>query len=1151
MEYLYQLSAADGADQTRDVDEGRPANDLRNGEPLGEMGLVMQKDFDWKAQTGAPDDPQPGNIPGGSRDVLRGADFNAASNNVDATGSLIGFGADSGGWNVSNGRLEVSPTALGGDAASVFYVDSYLPVYYEVQATINAAKPLAGSKSNAYLIFDYVSPTDFKFAGINISTNKIEMGHRTATDWVVDVQTPAQVKPDQDYNLLLSVNGLIATLVIDNAQLFSFAYAATVDEFGVTRGLNRGMVGLGAQNSSARIDNLAVQVLPAQYTLVESETFNDGVADRFTSLKTGSWTIQNGVYIGTPAVGETRAFSDVGILIATPYVFKFGALLNTTTVAGIVFDQYSADDFKFAAISVETNQIILGHNTARGGLRIDANIAATLIAGQNYQLDVSLKGTGASVALNGAAMIAFVYNASTVDGKLGLFTERGTASFDSVSLTTNDLAYQRYVPVAMDDALSGNEDTPIQITAAQLLANDSDRDNDPLSVTNVTQPSHGTVTAAAGGGWIYMPAANYFGTDAFSYTITDGREGTAIAFVLLTIASVNDIPVPGSNALSTNEDTAVQFTAAQLLANDTDADGDILSVSSLAQPAHGVVTANATGGWTYTPSLNYNGADSFGYTVTDGKGGLATASITVTIATVNDAPMAGNNTLLLNEDTSIQFTAAQLLANDTDVEGDVLSVTAVTQPGHGAVSANAGGGWTYTPVANYNGTDSFSYSISDGKGGVASASVIVTIASVNDAPVAGNSAMSTNEDVALQISAAQLLANDTDVDGDVLTITGITQPSHGAVTANGAGAWIYTPAANYFGSDSFTYSISDGKGGASSASVTLTIVSVNDAPVAGNNTLTTNEDTSVAVTAAQLLANDSDVDGDVLSVTAVTQPGHGAVTANAGGGWIYTPAANYNGADSFTYTVSDGKGGVTSASVNVTIVAVNDAPVTAADTFTTDKNTAITITAAQLLANDRDVDGDAISVTSVTQPAHGVLTQTTTGIWNYTPVAGYAGTDVFTYTVSDGKGGAGTGQASIKVRQTYSATPNLALADNATTRTTITVSDIATVRDINVRLSLTHPALNQLSVYMVGPTGLRIQLIGSLIGANLSSTTLDDEATTLVSAGSAPYTGVFRSIGNLTLFEGTQLNGTWTLEVTDSTRGSTGTLSNWAFFVEV
>jgi hypothetical protein len=132
----------------------------------------------------------------------------------------------------------------------------------------------------------------------------------------------------------------------------------------------------------------------------------------------------------------------VNIHVAPDYILRFGATLKTTTFAGIIFDQYSADDFKFAAISVETNQVILGHYTARGGLKIDAALARTIVSGQDYDLEVSLKGTTASVSLNGQAVAGFVYNAVTVDGSFGVFAERSAASFDKVTLFTNDLAFR-------------------------------------------------------------------------------------------------------------------------------------------------------------------------------------------------------------------------------------------------------------------------------------------------------------------------------------------------------------------------------------------------------------------------------------------------------------------------------------------------------------------------------------------------------------------------------------------------------------------------------------------------------------------------------------------------------------------------------------
>jgi len=176
--FLYKLSESQGADPTRaaDVDIFSETRAARNGEPDGEIGLVMQKDHGlWQKQTGGPTDPQPGNIPGGARDVKRTADFNSGPDGA--------FHIDSGVWNVNGGRLEVAPEILGGDAVSVFYIDDYLPQYFEIKAMINGGKPIAGLKSNAFLIFDYYGPTDFKYAGINISNDKLEMGYRDETGW--------------------------------------------------------------------------------------------------------------------------------------------------------------------------------------------------------------------------------------------------------------------------------------------------------------------------------------------------------------------------------------------------------------------------------------------------------------------------------------------------------------------------------------------------------------------------------------------------------------------------------------------------------------------------------------------------------------------------------------------------------------------------------------------------------------------------------------------------------------------------------------------------------------------------------------------------------------------------------------------------------
>ncbi len=172
-EFLYALSRAQGADATLSEQNGA-ATAARNGEPFGEIGVVTQKDDAWGDQTGGPRDPQAGNIGGGKRDyVLRAADFN--------TGALQGFLVDSGTFAVSNGALSVAAASLGKDAASVFYVDESLPTYYEIAASVQTQKATGGWKGNAYVIFDYFGKTDFKYAGIDISTNKLVMGVRDAS----------------------------------------------------------------------------------------------------------------------------------------------------------------------------------------------------------------------------------------------------------------------------------------------------------------------------------------------------------------------------------------------------------------------------------------------------------------------------------------------------------------------------------------------------------------------------------------------------------------------------------------------------------------------------------------------------------------------------------------------------------------------------------------------------------------------------------------------------------------------------------------------------------------------------------------------------------------------------------------------------------
>ncbi|TGG96129.1 MAG: tandem-95 repeat protein, partial [Aphanocapsa feldmannii 277cV] len=594
--------------------------------------------------------------------------------------------------------------------------------------------------------------------------------------------------------------------------------------------------------------------------------------------------------------------------------------------------------------------------------------------------------------------------------------------------------------MAGDDDITTTEDTAVTITPA---GNDSDAEGDTLSVTAVTEPSNGSAALDTTTNIVtYTPAANYHGPDSFTYTVSDGNGGTATGTVNLTVSSVEDFPdlsMYNPYNISTTEDTPVSI---NLPLNDTDADGDTLILAVNTPPSNGSATL-ADDGRTiiYTPKAHYNSndngtdtPDSFTYTVSDGKTTF-TGTVNITVSSVNDAPVAVDDNITTKEDESVTINITdQVLNNDTDVEEDDLTVTNVTSGNNGTTELKAGDGTIiYTPAADYHGTDSFTYTISDGNGGTATGTINITVSSVNDAgPVTTDDNITTTQDTPVSINiATEVLNNDTDEDGDTLTVTNVTSGNNGTASLSEDGSTIiYTPSANYYGPDSFTYTVSDGNGGEATGTVNVKVLSV---PVAGDDNITTTEDTAVSINVeTDVLSNDTDADGDDLSVTEVSQPSNGTVElADDGSTITYTPNDNYYGDDSFTYTVSDGTN-TNTGTVNLTVSAVNDdKPVAVDDTITTPEDVPVSITPA---SNDTDADEqDDLSVTEVSQPSNGsAVLDTSTSIITYTPAANYHGPDSFTYTVSDGTDKTDTGTVNITVSSVNDAGP-VAVDDTITT----------------------------------------------------------------------------------------------------------------------
>jgi hypothetical protein len=448
-----------------------------------------------------------------------------------------------------------------------------------------------------------------------------------------------------------------------------------------------------------------------------------------------------------------------------------------------------------------------------------------------------------------------------------------------------------------------------------------------------------------------------------------------------------------------------RFTNRGLLQNDTDADGDSLTAILVTNAAHGNVTVNPNGSFTYTPTAGYLGPDSFTYKANDGALDSNIATVNLTVANVaNTKPTAVANTYAASEDTTLTVPAATgVLVNDTDPDNDVLTAILVTNVTRGTLALSPDGSFIYTPTANYSGPDSFTYRCQDTALNFSAnnATVTINVAPVNDAPVAVADSYSTEPSVTLNVPLPGVLGNDTDIDNlsSALTATVVTNPSAGALTLNGNGGFTYIPAGT--GTFTFTYTTSDGTN--TSAPATVTIL-VKLKPQAVADSYTTAEDTTLNIAAPGLLANDTDPDSLPLTAIKVTNPANGTVVVNSNGSFSYQPVANYNGPDSFTYKVNNGSIDSTPGTVSITVTSLPDAPVAVADTYGVLINQTLTTTAANgVLNNDTDADaGSTLTATKLTDPAHGTLNFLSDGSFVYTPAAEYVGADSFTYQVSDG-----------------------------------------------------------------------------------------------------------------------------------------------------
>jgi PKD repeat protein len=350
-----------------------------------------------------------------------------------------------------------------------------------------------------------------------------------------------------------------------------------------------------------------------------------------------------------------------------------------------------------------------------------------------------------------------------------------------------------------------------------------------------------------------------------------------------------------------------------VLDNDSAANDRSLTVTDTSAH-HGYTTINADNTLSYSPSANFNGTDSITYTISDGVGGTDSATVSVTVTAVNDPPRAENDVASMLEDSAA--INLNVLSNDHDVDGDNLTIISATST-FGSVTENSNGTLNYRPSIDFHGTDSVTYTISDGVGGSDSATVSITVTPVNDAPIASDDTAIVEEDSTA--NTLHVLTNDSDVDSTNLTVSAASA-SNGSVSVNSNGSLSYSPNANFNGSDTVAYTVRDGGGGSDSATVSITVTPVNDAPIASDDTAIVEEDSTANT--LHVLANDSDVDGDPLTVTSAAAD-NGTVSVNGDSTLIYSPNAGFSGADSVTYVISDSASSTASATVLIQISATD------------------------------------------------------------------------------------------------------------------------------------------------------------------------------------------------------------------------------------
>jgi VCBS repeat-containing protein len=839
----------------------------------------------------------------------------------------------------------------------------------------------------------------------------------------------------------------------------------------------------------------------AYQTVMDSVQFQDTGTDNSTGshpTRTIDWIVSDGTTLVDQTTASANEQAETVVIDRAPtlgadsysFVLESGTQTGTAGTGGTG---------------------VLGNDNDKDG---DA-IVVTAVNGSGANLNNSVNGTYGALQLFSDGHFTYSANntsaidsAATGSHPVDTFTYTVSDGLGGVTTTTVSFTIDRAPTVTSDSGAAVESASG----TGNVLTNDSDKDGDSITVTavngntlnvgNSVAGTYGSITIAANGGYTYnasntsaidSAATGAHLTDTFTYTVGDGHGGATTTTVTITLDRAPTV-VADSNADVEGATLTVSSAGSGVLANDSDRDGDTLTVSAISggtvgvakNTTYGQITLFADGTYTYVANntsaidaapTGSHPIDTISFTVSDGHGGTTNETLSIAL---DRAPTAvgDTNSDLEGSTLSVLSAGSGVLANDSDKDGDTLTVSAITggalgsavNTTYGQITLNADG--TYTYVANNtsaidaaptgsHAVDTINFTVSDGHGGTTNETLSITL---DRAPTVTNDTNAVIEGGTLSVLSAisGVLGNDSDKDGDSLTVSAITgglvgsavNTTYGQITLNADGTYTYVanntaaidaaPTGSH-AVDVINFTVSDGHGGTTNETLSITL---DRDPTAVNDTgnITENGTLSVLSAGSGVLANDSDKDGDSLTVSAIsgglvgssTVTTYGHITLNADGTYTYladnTSAINAaptgsHPIDTISFTVSDGHGGTTTETLNITI----DRPAIGNnDSLNTTESSTATVGSgspanANLLANDSDPDGDSFAITAVngtalsgglihlTLASGALLTVNADGTYTYDPnhvfdyLAGStsgasdtSATDSFTYTLTGG-----------------------------------------------------------------------------------------------------------------------------------------------------